>query len=138
MPRNYSRLARVVRVATLVAVSSCTLAARAAEPMQPAKFDDQSLRQRLDALRDRLGRLNPLNPFGGGVLQPAPGMPRIVIPPQRPPEFFMRKVPVPTQDRSNWVPQTINGQTFYLVPCHDLRSTRTLIHPGPTTARSAG
>jgi hypothetical protein len=137
MPRKTLRLANVARVAAFIGVSSCALLARAGNATQPVKFDDRPLRQRLDALRDRLGRLNPLNPFGG-QLQPAPGLPRIVIPPARPPEFFMRKVPLPQQDRSNWVPQTINGQTFYLVPCHDLRAAEPGVRANPTTAPSAG
>src|SRR4051812_23245452 len=117
MSQTQPRLVHVVRMTAFILVSSGVLIARA-EETTPAKFDDRPLRQRLDALRERLGRLNPLNPLGGPV-QPAPGVPRIVIPPapQRPPEFFMRKVPVTPQDRSNWVPRTINGQTFYLVPC---------------------
>ena len=134
MPRTHLRLT----MATLIAVWSFASAARADGTAQRANFDDHSLRQRLDALRDRLGRLNPLNPFGGGLLQPAPGLPRLLIPPQRPPEFFMRKVPLPPQDRSNWVPRTINGQTFYLVPCHELRLPNASSGRSPTTAPAAG
>jgi hypothetical protein len=73
-------------------------------------YDDQSRGQQLEKLRERLGQLQQ----GWGQLRG--NFPQLVNPPQLP-NFFMKKAPLPQEDRSNWVPKQFNGQTFYLVPC---------------------
>jgi hypothetical protein len=84
-------------------------------------YDDQSRRRQLEKLHERFDEFRE----GWGHLRG--NFPHWMNPP-RVPKFFLKKAPLPQEDRSNWVPRQFNGETFYLVPC-TAPSTRPAIAP---------
>jgi hypothetical protein len=130
MPHHLSRILLFVTLILLFAFATRARADETSSSTARVRLDDRELRERLDRLRDRLGSLRQFNPFAP---QPRPGQPRILIRPPQNQEFFMRRIPTPPQDRSNWIRREFDGQTFYLVPCQQMQPLTS-----PTTRPSHG
>src|SRR5947207_13704061 len=73
-------------------------------------YDQESQRQKLQELRQKLQQMQR------DLDQQQGKLPRLVVPPPGQRDFFMKKAPLPPEDRSNWIPKQFNGQTFYTVP----------------------